>query len=984
MPTEFRRTDLPVRVQSGEHGRHWVVGCGEFSRQGVGEDPPPQLFANLPVEAFRRSEPPGTGKWVEELSRVVLSLDLELASLDWESLFQPLLAAIAFPSPGWSSKLVVRQSEARPRFADTNFKLPLRILELDARPEHPLPSWIRQVFQNYPDPLVEKAVVVETRRLGEEPPRWPVIDVLHLDTWPAGRAEELLTNDATRPGTLGWFARWTGAWQTRLLAIHCASGTEAAAARTLAQRLCDKGGPALLIGPAGVTEAFWTQFYDWLIHDFPLDAGMNSAASTVGRQGVLYAAGWERAEGVRVSSAGMAIADLARQAGRSTARITDFAQNWNEHWEFAFHESGGLIPMAATLDDLRTDAANLSLNAWRGADTGAKQAQRFVNGAFWHSANHTLERIAPASGPLRTGVRYEFGVQIGEQDRETAPLDAKAILEEIFQWSVNDDGVWVEIGVVGLDFEVEGDPVQPLWLPREGASSTAYFGVSTRSAGAVQLRYGLYYQNNLIQSFRMAAYAAPLDGQAPPDASKSIAGALEVAPERVRGLYQARMEYSRTSAFSELGRKSARAVTIVANQLKGKVVLTTKATDVFDTVVCPDDGMPKIVQDVRERLNAIAYDASKQYRFGPYAPDPDGMLADALRSLAKVGFGLYFNLAPKPATRKALEAALSGTGKLIHVAHLLRKKVVPWAFVYDREFDDGAKTWKGNPVEQGVCLAPLGPNGLEPGECGTHENCLLGEKVRAERQSKGLAQYCERTVVCPLRFWGFRHAIEVPAQQTEDDQPNEEASCIVPLADFRLIAGFNQQLATAATHWAQLSGGRAWSPPEYDRDEILDRLRDPEIDFIYFFCHARGGELDDPSIDPPYLEFQPSGTTIAQSIEPQNLADTVTWDHRPLVFLNACGTLGYSPDALSPFLKALVDGRGAAGVLGTEIPVPEALAGEVACAFIRRFIAGVPAGKALLEARQDLLAKKNPLGLIYTLYAPTELAVDTDADGKCG
>ena len=71
-------------------------------------------------------------------------------------------------------------------------------------------------------------------------------------------------------------------------------------------------------------------------------------------------------------------------------------------------------------------------------------------------------------------------------------------------------------------------------------------------------------------------------------------------------------------------------------------------------------------------------------------------------------------------------------------------------------------------------------------------------------------------------------------------------------------------------------------------------------------------------------------------------------------------------------------------MLGTEIPVAEVLAGEMACAFVRHFISGVRAGKPLLEARWDLLAKKNPLGLVYTLYAPADLAVDTDGDGRCG
>jgi hypothetical protein len=93
------------------------------------------------------------------------------------------------------------------------------------------------------------------------------------------------------------------------------------------------------------------------------------------------------------------------------------------------------------------------------------------------------------------------------------------------------------------------------------------------------------------------------------------------------------------------------------------------------------------------------------------------------------------------------------------------------------------------------------------------------------------------------------------------------------------------------------------------------------------------------------------------------------------VFLNGCGTLGFSPDALSPFIQKLVEDLGAAGVIGTEITVWEELATEVAQLFLEKFLdpecAG--AGDALLDVRRSLLAKKNPLGLVYTLYAPAHL-----------
>ena len=72
----------------------------------------------------------------------------------------------------------------------------------------------------------------------------------------------------------------------------------------------------------------------------------------------------------------------------------------------------------------------------------------------------------------------------------------------------------------------------------------------------------------------------------------------------------------------------------------------------------------------------------------------------------------------------------------------------------------------------------------------------------------------------------------------------------------------------------------------------------------------------------------------------------------------------------------MVDDRGAAGVIGTEIPVWEPLATEMAVRFLTSFLAGRPVGQALLDVRRALLAQNNPLGIIYTLYAGAELALD--------
>jgi hypothetical protein len=979
------------------------------------------LFTQLPAEAFVWSQK-GLHSG-QAIYRIVLSVEgSEYAASPWETILEQVFMLVgtspAVPRPApW---LIVRSSPVRPRLLNTSFKLPLRILQLNPRPEHPLPVWVRSVFGSHPDQAIDKAVQTAALPGWALPDGWPLVDVLHIDTFPEENpTQPILTNASDRPGTLGWFVRWTNLWQTRLVVFNCVSKQEADTARELAHRLCDKGGPAVLVaGPEerspGALVSFYQSFYSFLIHDFPLDSAVDQAAPGLCVPTLFVGSG--REEGVRVSSAGQSIAEFATPpapggpflaektrsvpltAGSGGTQFSAFKLKW-DNWNFSLHEGDGLIPMAYEVDEVRRSipppspqAISFDISPIPPAPAPPPEA-RFVNAAFWSGEGDALARLDPDVTLLQSGVPYQLGIQIGPKDLSIETIDAKAILEEVFKWSPEKPGVWVEIGVAGIDFDVAGDPVQELWLPRQGASEAAYFTVTARKGGAVaKLRYGLYYQNNLIQSFRLAAFVSEsASGGLPGDVALRLASALAVSPDKIGdALYKSRLEYSRTSALDQIERKSERALTIVANQLDGQDILTIKGAEVFNTRVYPDDELPNIVTQIRAALNQVAYDPGDGsgpplYRFGIYAPDLEQRLKDALVKLAAAGVRLYLNLAATPKTRKALDAALAGERKVIHVAQLLRKKVIPWAFVYDCEFDENIKVLNGKPVEQGVCLAALPQSGadLRTTTCGTHPECLLHPDKQVEQQKTGRPPYCEKTVACPLHFWGFRHIIEVPPQQVEDeDSAHEEVTCIVPKGGIQFTAGLNASLATASTHWTNLAQIGSWEDPVYARDLILDRLRREDLDFIYFFCHARGGQMDPGKTDPPYLEFQPPGG-VAQWIRPQDFADAVTWSHGPLIFLNACGTLGYSPDALSPFLKALVDGRGAAGVLGTEIPVAEFLAGEAACAFVTRFVKGESAGNALLDVRRQLLGRKNPLGLIYTLYAPASLAVDADGDGKC-
>jgi hypothetical protein len=142
---------------------------------------------------------------------------------------------------------------------------------------------------------------------------------------------------------------------------------------------------------------------------------------------------------------------------------------------------------------------------------------------------------------------------------------------------------------------------------------------------------------------------------------------------------------------------------------------------------------------------------------------------------------------------------------------------------------------------------------------------------------------------------------------------------------------------------------------------LMSLLASRDIDLLYFFCHARGGQAD-PSTESPQLEFQENRTAPPGRIGWENL-DRFEWGHGPLVFLNGCNTAAFSPDALSPFIRTVVSSCGASGAVGTEIPVFEQLAATFAKSFFGRLLDGASAGQALLDTRLEFLQHRNPLGL---------------------
>ena len=139
-----------------------------------------------------------------------------------------------------------------------------------------------------------------------------------------------------------------------------------------------------------------------------------------------------------------------------------------------------------------------------------------------------------------------------------------------------------------------------------------------------------------------------------------------------------------------------------------------------------------------------------------------------------------------------------------------------------------------------------------------------------------------------------------------------------------------------------------------------------DLDIVYFYCHGGIDEVEQI----PYLQLS-DDKIYSNTIE----ACELSWQNHPLVLLNGCATGDYSPDS---YMSLIDDFReaGASGVIGTECPVPEMFAEPYALKLLTRVFRGEPLGKAMLAVRREILQQNlNPLGLVYSLYAPYEIAL---------
>jgi len=917
----------------------------------------------------------------DEFSVVELELSGQgVQAMPWE-------AALNLPLP------VVRTSLVPPRALGQPFTVPVRLLQVDMAIRQDLS---RQDLPLYDLPMRQRSTSSAQLATFQAEMRWPGIDVVHVtgadvvvrELNQSGRYP-LSTRLDGAPGTLGWLERLCARSRARLLTLEGTGERQLTWLRRIAAMLVDRGGPPVVINDSENSAAIWA-FYDRMLHDVPLDIAQRGSGLTLtmgrGAAGLL-----------RPSSIEAGLRDLARRLSddqdllrllsnapsrRAAQALTsrEFGLGWflNNDLNFALN-GNGLRVLERRLDDARE-----LIGIGRISRVGGLLSLRSV----WpEPAVNTTERyldVALLDGgrPLVAGRHYQVSIDIGPPELITTSLRALAVLDEVFAWRPDQDGAWAEVAITPMGLRVHGSLVQQVWVPRTGPSQRIQFTVTPQSHGVQAARICLYVNQNIVQSVKIAARCTDRKTEAPP--VSELARALRL-PEYELGemMSASSIEY----ALHDLtGTTPSRTLSLVVNDHSGVAVTTVKGQDVFAVHTSAD--LPTLVEEVRLALEDTACPANPDGTRPLYAFNNDNSGSDLwfdrrMQALAEVGWKLYVEVFKQD--RDKLSGLMREEGT-ISVAHVLLDHVIPWAAVYDRKFTPDVDTdADGNQLLTGTCLAglPKRRGTLPTKGCRTHPKCLLRQPG-----------YTEHTVACARHFWGFRHQIELPAQQSADGDAPEPASPRVtaaqtPLMTTAMHGGLrfvDQHIAELRQATSAASRPAKVEEPQFARNPVIHDLCRTDQDIVYLYCHAEGG-YGTSSTEPAFRvrrrreSAEPSEPPEELPIRVQHVA-AAPWTNSPLVVLNGCRTGAFRPNALSKFIAEFVYARRAGGILATEIPIFEELTAEIGTRFVRDFLDGKSAGQALLLIRRDLLRRKNPLGLAYTLYATMDFYLGGEGPGR--
>jgi hypothetical protein len=600
-------------------------------------------------------------------------------------------------------------------------------------------------------------------------------------------------------------------------------------------------------------------------------------------------------------------------------------------------------------------AGTLTREEWEQAHKNAglisrRPVPRVLNLAVADSRQQLVEK----QGQLEVNGMYLLRVDVGRRRDDSVVENPVPVPVELLEPS-SMAGYWFDVVVVSSDVKVDLS-AHRLFVPFEGASWVCkctgpehkctsaqrrrHLFVPFRTSaepGEAVLRCTIYHGNNAVQSARVR---------------------LAVGVRSPYGAASAFVDYTLSPDFAEIDRLEPRRLNILSNETpQGTHTIIVNDGERVIAVDLNEAQAGQVLTQLRAKLREITLGPDGlTSQYGDDNEKPPNAFVTDVKQLALLGSQLWAAVVQRREDRLYLREQLTEQAK-IQIARV-GKVVFPWSLVYDipRELD----------ATQTLC--PL----LE--DWSSERRQLISYPARCPHE-----QHHHMNVVCPYGFWGFRHLIEQPASVRQGVL--RTAIPVRKRGRATLARSFALDRKLTDEHFDKLNAClQDWFEPDPcdSREALRKALADPGLPLVYFYCHGKSAALAGTELEVPFLEIG-----LDEKIGP---GDFLAWDEdgnwgpdhwsdvAPLIFINGCQTVDLSPEDVVSFVDALA-GLDAAGIVGTEIPVAQRVAGEVAVRFYGHF-AGLDAttvGIALHRTRFDLLSKGNLSGLAYTPFSSMDL-----------
>lgn len=614
-------------------------------------------------------------------------------------------------------------------------------------------------------------------------------------------------------------------------------------------------------------------------------------------------------------------------------------------------EKRGVVPLArmqAEAADLKEAEGDLNADARELLDDPEvkeslrRYQQRRADTALFRRTTDPLLGPMEKESTLAASAEYDVRFHIGNRQAESLMAGTPPPIDPLLPDPENEKGYVLEAVVQPKDFKLLSPALQPLYLPIFGGSEPVYFQVrAPQTTGRAQLRICVYYRNHLLQSFLLDAEVA------------------EKEDRRQEVQTQFKLEFSRTSRFTNLPELGARGLSIGANRLDstGTHQIIVKGDQSAGVLDLGDEAFTKAMKEVRGLLREATVDPQDDRKPRPYPgvsagirPSPE--FTQFLREFAKVGNSLYRALFRASRSNRpflgSLDRIRKSSGQTLQVVRFHERFVFPWTMLYDFDLPSA------NGGE--VCLDP---------------GCSHGPFDGA---------YCIRG------FWGVRHYVEelIGGEAGDADKTVGRASrngAVRLIVDPDLNAGteMGQDLVKEL-------GASAMAFGPCDDQELLQLLwekPDERPSVLIVLGHLQTGSpacQNEPEDDRIVLVDKQKWLT-ERSISYMFQRSLLRWGQpRPLILLLACGSAATDVDKLNDFVLAL-NAAGASAIVGTECTVFSSFAKRFGEELTLAMCKADPQGRvrklgeAMTDFRCRVLRSGNPLAFVFRAVGDADLTL---------